>query len=404
MNPTKKKDILIVGGGMVGLSLASALSKANFSVAVIESREPTLQWEATDYDARVSAINLASYRFLNYLNVWQQLRKASISSIDTMTVWDQQGGGEIQFDAAEIYQDRLGYIVENREIIRVLWEQLSADPKVDLLCPEKAASVTIDKQHVSLKYSDAKTIHADLIVGADGGNSWLREQIDIDLKQQPYHHNAIVAVIKTTQPHGQAALQPFLKTGPLGVLPLAEPDHVSIVWSTNVLHSEELMSMTLMDFNRALTNALDCRLGQVHCLSERKSIPLVMRHAKQYVTDRVALAGDAAHTIHPLAGQGANLGFMDAACLAQTVVDAKEKSQDIGSLRVLRRYERWRKGDNTMMLLAMRSFKECFSETLPLLVTLRTFALNATNRLSLLKKCFIKLAMNDSDDLPESAK
>jgi len=404
MNLTNKKDIIIIGGGMVGLSLASALSKANFSVAVIESREPTLQWEASDYDARVSAINLASCRFLKYLNIWQKLNKSSMSSIDKMIVWDQQGGGEIQFDAAEIQQDKLGYIVENREIIRALWEQLSADPNVELLCPEKVANVTVNQKNVYLEYGENKKIHANLIVGADGGNSWVRKQIGIDLKQQPYHHNAIVAVIKTTQPHGQTALQPFLKTGPLGVLPLAESDHVSIVWSANVLRSEELMSMSLMDFNRALTNALDYRLGQVHCLSERKSIPLVMRHAKQYVTDRVALVGDAAHTIHPLAGQGANLGFMDAACLAQTVVDAKEKLQDIGSLRVLRRYERWRKGDNTMMLLAMRSFKECFTETLPLLVTLRTFALNAANRLSLLKKCFIKVAMNDSDDLPESAK
>jgi len=400
MSNSKKTEIIIIGGGMVGLSLAAVLLKMQFTVTVVESKEPLLNWEATDYDARVSAINIASYRFLNYIDVWSDLREMCVAPLERMLVWDALGGGEIQFDAAEVNKESLGYIVENREIVRALWKKLSKDANCKLLFPCKPEQVNVDDKGVHLQCDNGKTITADVIVGADGAHSWLRHQMPADMVEKPYQQHALVAVIKTEKPHERRALQPFLKTGPLGVLPLSDPYQISIVWSTNPTHADKLSSMPIEDFNRALTNALDSRLGNMSCLSERRVIPLIMRHAQHYVSERMVLVGDAAHTIHPLAGQGVNLGFMDAACLAETLREAKEKKRDIGSKNVLRRYERWRKGDNTLMLLAMRGFKECFSEQSPLWVTLRSFGLNATNRSSCMKKYAMQVALNHSDDLP----
>ena len=396
--------MIIIGGGMVGLSLAAALSTMHITATVVESQEPCLAWESTDYDARVSALNLASYRFLSYINVWSDLREACVAPLERMLVWDSLGGGEITFDAAEVNEEVLGYIVENREIVRALWQRLKNDTNVNLLFPYTAEKVIVDDQGVHLSLNHGKTIRGDVVIGADGAHSWLRDQMPADMQEKPYQHHAVVAVIKTEKPHEGAALQPFLKTGPLGVLPLADPYRVGIVWSTNPAHSEKLLAMNVDDFNQELTNALDVRLGRMQCLSERKAIPLTMRHARHYISERMALVGDAAHTVHPLAGQGVNLGFMDAACLAQTLGDARVKAQDIGSQRVLRRYERWRKGDNTLMLLAMRGFKECFGDHSPLLVTARSFGLNLTNRLFFLKKYFMQIAMNNQDDLPWCAK
>ena len=392
MSDPQKKDVIIFGGGMVGLVLAAALSKANFTIAVIESKEPCLDWDETDYDARVSAINLASMCFLNDLHVWSNLQSTRISPVDRMLVWDTQGGGEIDFNAYDVHEEALAYIVENREIIRVLWEKLTDDPNVDLIFPCKADSVTVNDHEVRLRLDNDVMFISDVIVGADGAQSWLRSQMPIEIVEKPYQHHAVVAVIHTEKPHERTAYQPFLKTGPLGVLPLNDSHRIAIVWSTNPAHANELMAMKNENFNRALTNAIGSRLGHMQCLSNRQSIPLTMRHAKQYIAERMALVGDAAHTIHPLAGQGVNLGFMDAACFSETLSNAKEKSQAIGSTRVLRRYERWRRGDNALMLLAMRLFKEGFADQSPLWVSLRSFGLNMTNKQAWIKKYFMQAA------------
>ena len=213
---------------------------------------------------------------------------------------------------------------------------------------------------------------------------------------KPYHHDALVAVIETEKPHYCTAYQPFLKTGPLGVLPLSDAHHVAIVWSADPSQVETLLSLSLEDFNRELMQSLNGELGRTHCVSKRKSIPLIQRHAVHYVQDNTVLIGDAAHTIHPLAGQGANLGFMDAACLAQVLIDAKQNQQAINLHRVLRRYERWRKSENEAMLLSMSAFKSVFSNCSLLAVNLRSWGFNITDRLHQLKHCIMQFAVHQN--------
>lgn len=383
-------DIVIIGGGMVGLSLAAALGQANFSVAVIESKTPDFTWKETDLDGRVSAIHLGTQAFLKSLTVWPDMSASCYSPLERMEVWDAQGSGRIVFDAADIKQDVLGYIVENREIVRVLWEYCLAHDEIHLLPNTKPEA--IHEKIITCEHG--RRVTATLIVGADGAHSWLRQQMKIDCREKPYHHQAIVAVIETEKPHVCTAYQPFLSTGPLGVLPLSHPHRMAIVWSTDINRFEELQAMSSEDFDRALTNAWNGVLGTVHVVSPRHYIPLIQRHAKQYIQGNKVLLGDAAHTIHPLAGQGANLGFMDAACLAKVVKEAKQKGQHWQSLKNLRRFERWRKSENTCMLLSMSGFQTVFASHSILNVSLRSLGMNMTQRFPFLKRYFMQYAVH----------
>lgn len=385
-------DVVIIGGGMIGLALASALGQADFSVTVIESREPILKWKTADYDARVSAIHLGTQAFFEKLGIWSEFRETCYSPLEHMIVWDAQGGGRITFNAADIGKDVLGYIVENREIVRALWQQCEANKNIKLVSGVKPKSIAAD--HIIL--DDEKKIEATLFVGADGANSWLRKQMQVDCQEKPYHHEAVVAVIETEEKHHCTAYQPFLSSGPLGVLPLSNPNHVAIVWSADPKRAAELMAMSIDDFDRELMNALSGELARTHCLSERKCIPLMQRHAKQYAQDNKVLVGDAAHTIHPLAGQGANLGFMDVACLSEVLTTVKNDNKLWQSSKTLRRYERWRKSENEMMLLTMSAFKSGFSSQSPIAISLRSWGLNATDRFQFLKRCFTQYAVHDN--------
>jgi len=239
-----------------------------------------------------------------------------------------------------------------------------------------------------------------LIIGADGGQSWVRAQMGVPVTERPYDQQALVAVLKTEKTHQQMGWQSFLPTGPLGLLPLADDHTMAMVWSNDLAVAERLSALDEKTFNRELSAALNHRLGELHCLTKPVAIPLIMRHVDQYVQPRLALVGDAAHTIHPLAGQGVNLGLMDAACLAQVLVDAQNKQQDIGSLRVLRRYQRWRKGDNALMLAAMRGFKDLFGSKKPGLMQLRSQGFNQVNQLGCVKNAFMRYAMGWQGELP----
>lgn len=384
--------IVIVGAGMVGLVLATALARENFPVTVVETRLPELSWPENALDSRVSALNVVSQRILANLDIWRQLPLRAFTPMRGLKVWDALGNGEIQFDSAQIGEAQLGFIVENRALIKTLWENLAHLPAATILCPHHLSTLDDDLLR-----------SAQLIIGADGGNSWVREQMGINTQERSYEQQALTAVIKIEHEHESTGWQSFLPTGPLGVLPLADPHTVAIVWSNTLPAAQQLMALGAADFNQQLTVALNHRLGEMVRLTEPKLIPLVMRHADEYVQSRLALIGDAAHTIHPLAGQGANLGLLDAAALTEVLLTARQKQQDIGSLRVLRRYQRWRKGDNALMLAAMRGFKELFSGDSPWLVQLRSHGLSLTNQTDFIKNSIMRYAIGRQGDLPTLA-
>ena len=275
----------------------------------------------------------------------------------------------------------------------MLWACCEQHPDITLQCPDTIQSAVSSRSKtnntVTLTLNSGEILTADLLIGADGGRSWVRQQFNFPLLERAYQHDAIVAVIACEKPHWGCALQPFLPTGPLGVLPLANPHQVAIVWSADLARAEALVQLPEVDFNRELTNALQSRLGSMKLLSARQKIPLIMRHAKQYVMENVALVGDAAHTIHPLAGQGVNLGFQDALALTDEIIQAAAKKQPVGGLKSLRRYERRRKTDNTVMLMIMRLFKEVFAEDSIPIVTLRSQGLTQVNKLNWLKRCLM---------------
>lgn len=393
----KENTVVVVGGGMVGLALAKALGDASIKTLVVESKAPLLEWQPTDVTARVSAINAATQQFLQHIGVQSLLHPQSISDLQCLRVWDAVGGGEIVFDSAEVGEAALGAIVENREIIRVLWKALEQHEHVELLCPATPEQLIHQDEGVRLVLSDGRDIDASLIVGADGARSWVRGQMNSVLTQRPYQHSAVVAVVKTELPHQQTGWQAFLGGGVVALLPLSDMHHCAIVWSVLPDEAEALVAKDPIAFNDELNNAFGSRLGRIEVCNIPQAIPLMMRHVRHYVEPRCALVGDAAHTIHPLAGQGVNLGFMDAACLSHSLIDAVEQGRDLGSMRVLRRYERARKGDNALMLAAMRGFKELFASQSPLVIQARNMGLQCVDRLSFVKNHFMSVALGPRD-------
>ena len=395
------KPLTIIGGGMVGLLLAALLADEKINVVVIEAKKPLLHWDKESLDSRVSAINSVSQRLLKIIGIWKEIDSKAYSPLMKLKVWDGLGGAEIIFDSANVGAPSLGAIIENREIVRVLWQRLKNDPYVKLVCPAKPLYLLQSDDFIELELNNKQKIKTFCVVGADGSHSWLREKMKIELSESPYKQSAVVAVVETGNNHQQTGWQVFLREAVVALLPLADLHNRAVVWSSTTEEADKLMMVDERTFKVKLNNAFGLRLGEIHCLNSPKSVPLIMRHAKRYVKPRMVLMGDAAHTIHPLAGQGVNLGFMDAACLAQCIIDAQREQRDVGSLRVLRRYERWRKGNNTMMLAAIRLFKECFSTQFPFIVRARNMGLTIAHRFNFLKNCWMKIAMGEINDLPK---
>ena len=397
----KEKPIVIIGGGMVGLLLATLLAKAEINALIIEAKKPLLYWKKESLDSRVSAINAVSQRLLKTSTVWEAIRKPMYSPLVKLKVRDDLGGAGITFDGAAVGTPTLGAIVENREIVRALWKRCQKDPYIEFICPAKPIQLLQSPDFIQLELDNDRKIRTSCVVGADGVHSWLCEQMKIEINECAYEQSAIVAVVKTENIHQQTGWQVFLPNAVLALLPLANSNHCAIVWSVATRKADYLTELDDATFNFELNNAFGLSLGKIQRLTKPKAIPLIMRHAKKYIGPRMVLIGDAAHTIHPLAGQGINLGFMDAACLAQCFIDAHQKKRDLGNMRVLHRYECWRKGDNAIMLVAICFFKEFFGTQLPFIVQARNFGLNITDRFNTVKNCLMKIAMGEVSELPD---
>jgi 2-polyprenylphenol 6-hydroxylase len=395
-------DLIVVGGGMVGSALACAVAEADFNVCLLEAREPQRSWPHEEVDLRVSALTRASQRVLDHLGVWQRMSEMRISPYTDMEVWDAGGSGRIHFSAAEIGEANLGHIVENRVTQLALWERMEHLEGITLRCPAGVDRLLLD-EGPALLLTDGSRLQAQLIVAADGRDSQIRSMAGIGTKGWAYDQHAIVATITPERFHGQSARQRFMKLGPLAFLPI-DDGRCSIVWSTSPQEAERLMGLDDAAFCRELTVASEHMLGEVRAVGPRGVFPLRLEHAEHYVLPGLALIGDAAHAIHPLAGQGVNLGFLDAATLAEALIDARAAGRPIGTLATLRRYERARKGANMGMLGAMDAFKRTFSNEILPLRLLRNLGLSLADRLGPLKHLMIKRAMGLAGDLPRLAR
>ena len=393
-------DVAIVGGGMVGLAVACGLQGSGLRVAVIEQAEPAPAAADSAPELRVSAINAASEKLLAKLGVWEDILAQRASRYHGMEVWDRDSFGRIAFDDASLGYSHLGHIIENGVIHRALWQKAQRLPDVTLMAPAEVQQVAWGENEVFLTLKDGNMLTAKLVVGADGARSWLREKADIPLTSWDYRHHALVATIRTAEPHEAVARQAFHGEGILAFLPLSDPHLCSIVWS---LSPEEAQSMQQADeasFNQALNLAFDNRLGLCQVESERLVFPLTGRYARQFAAHRLALVGDAAHTIHPLAGQGVNLGFMDAAELIDEVRRLHGQGKDFGQHFYLRRYERSRKHSAALMLAGMQGFRELFAGSNPAKKLLRDLGLKLADTLPGVKPQLIRQAMG-LNDLPD---
>ncbi|WP_024253944.1 FAD-dependent 2-octaprenylphenol hydroxylase [Escherichia coli] len=393
-------DVAIVGGGMVGLAVACGLQGSGLRVAVLEQRVPEPLAADAPPQLRVSAINAASEKLLTRLGVWQDILSRRASCYHGMEVWDKDSFGHISFDDQSMGYSHLGHIVENSVIHYALWNKAQQSSDITLLAPAELQQVAWGENETFLTLKDGSMLTARLVIGADGANSWLRNKADIPLTFWDYQHHALVATIRTEEPHDAVARQVFHGEGILAFLPLSDPHLCSIVWSLSPEEAQRMQQASEDEFNRALNIAFDNRLGLCKVESARQVFPLTGRYARQFAAHRLALVGDAAHTIHPLAGQGVNLGFMDAAELIAELKRVHRQGKDIGQYIYLRRYERSRKHSAALMLAGMQGFRDLFSGTNPVKKLLRDIGLKLADTLPGVKPQLIRQAMG-LNDLPE---
>ena len=388
-------DVVVVGAGMVGATAALGCANQGLKVMLVEAFQPDTTFNPEFVNNRVSALTRASENLLKELGVWSDMKNMRVQPYSDMHVWDASGKGSIHFDAAEIAEPSLGHIVENHVTQLALWKRLAGHDNVSILCPDKVVDVGRDSSGSKVQLESGLTITASLVVVADGKKSAVRDMLGIETSGWLYDQHALVATITTEKGHQYTAWQRFMEKGPLAFLPLGHnaDKSCSIVWSTSPEQAEELMALEEQAFCDALTEASDAVLGKVTEVKDRGVFPLELKHAKTYIREGFVLVGDAAHAIHPLAGQGVNLGFLDVIALLRVIADAAGQQRDIGSMHTLRKFERQRKGSNLTMLAAMDGFKRLFSNNIMPLSKVRNAGLTMVDNLGPLKQFFVRYAM-----------
>ncbi|TLX61092.1 2-octaprenyl-3-methyl-6-methoxy-1,4-benzoquinol hydroxylase [Stutzerimonas nosocomialis] len=402
-------DLIIVGAGMVGSTLALALEGTGLDIVVVDGGP----LEVSPFDAqapfepRVSALSAASQRILERVGAWSGIAARRASPYTDMQVWDGSGTGQVHFCAASVHAPVLGHIVENRVVQDALVERLRERGRVRLLADARLEQLRRSGDEWLLTLEDGQQIRTPLLVAADGANSAVRRLSGCETREWDYLHHAIVTSVRCRESHRLTAWQRFTDDGPLAFLPLTRDGDThgcSIVWSVPEREAERLMALDDAAFCQALGRAFETRLGEVEHADPRLCIPLRQRHAKRYVQQGLALIGDAAHTIHPLAGQGVNLGLLDAAVLAEVLQAALRRGEQPGDLRVLSRFERRRMPHNLSMMAAMEGFERLFqADPLPLR-WLRNSGLKLVETLPGAKAMFVRQALGLSGDLPELAR
>jgi len=384
-------DVLIVGGGLVGAACALALGQGGLQVGLLESAPPPALPQDDSWDSRIYAVTPGNVAWLRGMGAWDTLEVARIAPIHRMEVWGDDGQSRLEFDAYESGAVELGVIAESRLMLDGLWRQLQACSQVKLLCPARPASLAIETAAAVLTLEDGRVLHTKLLVGADGAQSWVRRQAGIEPKfVHDYGQWGVVANFATEQPHGNIARQWFSRNGILAWLPLPD-NRISIVWSTPEPHARELLALEAQVLCEAVAEAGGNALGELQLLTPAAGFPLKLQYNQSLIAPRLALVGDAAHRVHPLAGQGVNLGFRDAAALVETILAGRR--HDPGDWLLLRRYERSRKADILSMQGVTDGLQRLFNNDLPGLGLLRNSGLAAVNRSGWLKKRLMTQAM-----------
>jgi 2-octaprenylphenol hydroxylase len=409
-------DVLIAGGGMVGGTLACALGGSGLKVGVIEPQPLAATYQGPGL--RVSAITLAAQTVFENVGAWAGMRipHAAVmeggsvenagavllpAPVEAMRIWEDSS--VLNFDSADIGEPCLAWIIENHVMVAALGARLRQFANIEILSPARVATAQFGEQLANVRLEDGRELQTKLLVGADGASSRVRREAGIGWTRHDLGQSAIVALVETERPHARTAWQNFLASGPLALLPLTDPHRVSIVWSADTARAVELMDLDDTAFNSELQTAFGDHLGYLRLASERAMILLALGFAHDYSAHRAALIGDAAHTVHPLAGQGVNLGILDAATLAEILLTASEQKHDLGAHALLRRYARARKGADMGMQVVTGGFRYLFGNRFPGLRAVRDVGLRLTDRLPPLKDYLMRHASGLAGELPRLA-
>ncbi len=407
MNPLGhiQVDVIIVGAGVAGATFAAILKDSGISCFLVEVEAASKnKSKQKNIDPRALALTHASKNILQSVGAWDEIPYNCIGLFRRMHIWDENGLGEVNLSSADISESVMGYIVEQKIVEYALETVLNKTEHLTWFRPAEAKSLDNEKDKICLGLDDGRRLSAKLLVAADGQSSAIRELAGINSRTREYHQHALVCVAETEHPHQEVARQRFLHRGPLAFLPMAGANQCGTVWSTTPEHATELKAMNEKVFNKILAEAFDYHAGDIFKTSPRATFPLARAHADEYCRSRLALVGDAAHRIHPLAGHGANLGLLDVACLAEIILQAKDKGRDIGAFSVLRKYERWRKGENSTMMMTTEGLKYLFENKTEIVSRLRNAGMDMFDSMKPIKHEVMRRAMGLVGDLPDIAR
>ncbi len=396
-------DIIVIGGGLTGGVLTLLLRRAGFRVAVVETREPVTAVDEQP-DPRALAVTPASRCILEHAGAWAALPPTRTGTFHGIHVCDAGGDGEIRFSDSDVNEAALGYIIEAGVMQYAIDTALAADSGIDWYRPATPAALHLEADKAVVELEDGRRLMARLAVGADGQQSPSRGLAGIGYPRVPYDQKAVAGVVTTELPHEAIARQRFLADGPLAFLPMAGDHQCGIVWSTSPARADALLAMDEATFAASLAAAFDHQLGGVTQVGRRGAFPLFKAQAERYIRGRFALVGDAAHSVHPLAGQGANMGWLDTACLAEILTEAATAGRGPGGQRDLRRYERWRRSDNRLMQLTLDGLHHLFLRGEWPVRQLRNRGLTLTHYSGPLKNFLMRYAMGRAGDLPKLAR